>query len=204
VSNAANKALIRRLVNEGQEKGNVDVVDELLAPDFVDHTPFPDVPPTRDGVKMLFQYLRGAFPDLTVRIDEQVAEDDKVVTRKTFLGTHLGEFMGIPSTGKPVTVEVIDIMDIHEGRAWSIVWCSTGWAFSSSLHRIEVVRWRVAGWPAGVSPARLPGSAPLARAIRSAIGTLPRPRRDAAQPAGETPALHSASLPRIPLTTTRS
>jgi predicted ester cyclase len=65
---------------------------------------------------VLFQYLRGAFPDLTVRIDEQVAEDDKVVTRKTFLGTHLGEFMGIPPTGRPVAIEVIDIMDIHEGR----------------------------------------------------------------------------------------
>ncbi|MEO8380409.1 MAG: ester cyclase [Acidobacteriota bacterium] len=112
----SNKALIRRLVNEGQSKGNVDVVDELLSPDFVDHTPFPGVPPTREGVKMLFLYLRGAFPDLTVRIDEQVAENDKVVTRKTFRGTHLGDFMGIPSTGRTVAFEVIDIMDVHHGR----------------------------------------------------------------------------------------
>jgi hypothetical protein len=49
-------------VNEGQEKGNVDVVDELLAPDFVDHTPFPGVPPTRDGVKCCFSICAGLFP----------------------------------------------------------------------------------------------------------------------------------------------
>lgn len=55
-----NKRLVRRLVDEAQSQGNLAVVDELLAADFVDHTPFPGVPPTRDGVKMLFGYLRTA------------------------------------------------------------------------------------------------------------------------------------------------
>ena len=112
----ANKALVRRLVDEGQIKGNLGIVDELLAEDFIDHSPFPGVPPTRAGVKMLFGYLRAAFPDLFVRIDEQVADEEKVVTRKTFAGTHRGEFMGVPSTGRPISFEVIDILTVRDGR----------------------------------------------------------------------------------------
>src|SRR5688500_10053797 len=112
----ANKSLIRRLIDEAQSQGKLDVVDELLADDFVDHTPFPGVPPTRSGVKMLFGYLRSAFPDLQVRIHEQIAEGEKVVTRKTFEGTHQGEFMGVPSTGRTVAFEVIDILTVRDGR----------------------------------------------------------------------------------------
>lgn len=111
-----NKALVRRLIDEAQSNGNLAVVDELLADDFVDNTPFPGLPPTRDGIKMLFGYLRSAFPDLHVRIDEQVAEGEKVVTRKTFLGTHGGEFMGVPATDRPVAFEVIDILTVRDGR----------------------------------------------------------------------------------------
>lgn len=112
----ANKELVCRLVDEAQCRGNLAAVDELLAEDFVDHTPFPGVPPTRDGVKMLFGYLRGAFPDLSVRIDEQIADEEKVVTRKTFQGTHRGEFMGVPPTGRPIAFEVIDILTIRNDR----------------------------------------------------------------------------------------
>ena len=83
---------------------------------FVDRTPFPGVPPTRDGVKMLFGYLRAAFPDLKVDVSEQIAEEDKVVTRKTFRGTHGGEFMGMPATGRPVAFEVIDILTFDGGK----------------------------------------------------------------------------------------
>lgn len=111
-----NKTLVRRLVDEAQTEGNLAVVDEILADDFVDHTPFPGVPPTRDGVKVLFGYLRAAFPDLRVRIDEQVADGEKVVTRKTFAGTHRGEFMGAPPTGRPVSFEVIDILTVRNGK----------------------------------------------------------------------------------------
>lgn len=113
---AENKNLVRRLVDEAQSNGNLAVVDELLAEDFVDHSPFPGLPPTRDGVKTLFGYLRSVFPDLRVRIDEQIADDGKVVTRKTFEGTHSSEFMGVPSTGRPVRFEVIDILTIRDGR----------------------------------------------------------------------------------------
>ena len=116
VSAETNKLVVRRLVDEAQCNGNLAVVDELLADDFVDHSPFPGLPPTREGVKMLFGYLRTVFPDLNVRIDEQVADEEKVVSRKTFTGTHRAEFMGAPATGRPVAFEVIDILTFRDGR----------------------------------------------------------------------------------------
>lgn len=112
----ANTAIVRRLVKEAQEGGNLDVVDELLADDFVDHSPLPGLPPTRDGVRILFAGLRSAFPDLSVTIDEQIADEERVATRKTFRGTHQGPFLGIPPTGRHVAFEAIDILTLSEGR----------------------------------------------------------------------------------------
>lgn len=112
----ANKALVCRLVKEAQEGGQLAVVDELLAEDFVDHTPLPGVPPTRDGVRALFAGLHVAFPDLRVTIHEQIAEDDRVMTRKTFEGTHGGPFMGIPATGNKIAFSVIDILTFGDGK----------------------------------------------------------------------------------------
>jgi len=111
-----NKALVLRLIEEAQVRGNLAAVDEILADDFIDHSPFPGVPPTRDGVKMLFAGLRAAFPDLRVEVGEQIAEGEKVATRKTFRGTHRGDFMGIPATDRPVSFEVIDILTCRVGR----------------------------------------------------------------------------------------
>lgn len=116
MSAETHKAIVRRLVGEAQTEGNLEVVDELLADDFIDHTPFPGVPPTRAGVKMLFAYLRAVFPDLRVSIHEQIADDEKVVNRKSFEGTHRGEFMGVPATGRPVSFEVIDILTFRDSR----------------------------------------------------------------------------------------
>lgn len=109
-----NKATVRRLVDEAQSAGNLAVVDEILAEDFVDSSPFEGVPPTREGVRMLFGALRTAFPDLRVTISEQVAEGDKVVTRKTFRGTQNGPFMALPASGRSVEWEVIDILTFRD------------------------------------------------------------------------------------------
>jgi steroid delta-isomerase-like uncharacterized protein len=111
-----NKALVLRLIDEAQSNGRFDVIDELLADDFVDHTPLPGVPPTRDGIKMLFGYLRSAFPDLRVHVQEQIAEGEKVATRKVFEGTHRGEFLGAPPTERTISFEVIDILTFRDGR----------------------------------------------------------------------------------------
>ncbi|MFN8011689.1 MAG: ester cyclase [Holophagaceae bacterium] len=118
------RASVRRLVQEGQERGDPAVVDELLAPDFVDHRPLPGLSPDRAGVKALFAGLHAAFPDLRVTIEDQVVEPDGVATRKTFRGTHLGPFLGVPATGRAVVFEVIDILRFREGRIsdhWVVV-----------------------------------------------------------------------------------
>jgi steroid delta-isomerase-like uncharacterized protein len=116
MSTEANKILVRRLVDEAQTEGRLEVVDELLADDFVDHSPLPGLPANRDGIRILFGALRAAFPDLRVTIDEQVAEGEKVVTRKTFRGTHGGEFLGAPASGRAVAFEVIDILSVRDGK----------------------------------------------------------------------------------------
>ncbi len=82
------------------------------------------LPPTREGVKQLFTALRTAFPDLHATIHDQIAEGNRVVTRKTFYGTHQGELLGIPATGKQVAFEVIDILQLAGGKItdhWNVV-----------------------------------------------------------------------------------
>jgi steroid delta-isomerase-like uncharacterized protein len=119
-----NKALVRRLVEEVQSGHNLGLVNELLAADFVDHSVPPGLPPDREGVKMQFAMFFQAFPDLHVVIHEQVAEGDRVVTRKTFHGTHQGDLIGIPPTGRPVAFDVIDILRVRDGRItdhWNLV-----------------------------------------------------------------------------------
>jgi steroid delta-isomerase-like uncharacterized protein len=116
MSAESNKLLVRRLIEEAQEGGKLAVVDEILGDDFVDHTPMPGLPPTRDGVRMLFAGMRDAFPDLRITIREQVADEEKVVTRKTFDGTHSAPFLGVPASGNRIAFEVIDILTVRSDR----------------------------------------------------------------------------------------
>ena len=111
-----NKRVVRRFVEEFQNGGNDSAAEELLAADFVDRTPFPGVSPDRDGVKRFFTALRMAFPDLRAKIHDQLAEKDRVATRKTFRGTHRGEFLGISPTGRSIAFDVIDIVRIEDDR----------------------------------------------------------------------------------------
>ena len=121
-STEKNKALERRLVLEGFSKGNLAVVEELVAVDAVDHSATPGMPPGLDGVKLFVTTFRTAFPDFNYTIEDQIAEGDKVVTRVTWNGTHKGPFMGIPPTGKIISVTGIDITRWSNGKAvehWS-------------------------------------------------------------------------------------
>ena len=99
-----NKAQARRSYEEVFNKHNVDAIDEFCAPGFVDHTAPPDVSPGIDGLKQLLGMYFNAFPDLHLTLDEMVAEGDVVVVRSTGRATHTGDLMGIPPTGKPITV----------------------------------------------------------------------------------------------------
>lgn len=119
-----NKAIVRRLVEEAQSGGNLSLVDEILSEDFIDHAPLPGIPATRDGIKILFAAMRSAFPDLQVKINDQIADEEKVATRKTFSGTHQGEFLGVAASGRQVKFEVIDILRLVDGRItdhWVVV-----------------------------------------------------------------------------------
>jgi steroid delta-isomerase-like uncharacterized protein len=111
-----NKASFRRMFEEVMNQGNFSLIDELVAPDMVEHEELPpEIPAGREGIKVFFTMFRGAFPDLNATIDEVIAEGDKVVARSTWSGTHQGEFMGIPATGKRVSFGVIDIMRFADG-----------------------------------------------------------------------------------------
>ena len=117
MSTEQNKALIRRLMEEAFNRGDMSLVDELFAPDFVEHEELPPgIPPGREAVKQLSTMFRSAFPDFKLTIDDMIAEDDKVVVRSTWSGTHKGEFMGIPPTGKSVSFGVIDTVRIADGK----------------------------------------------------------------------------------------
>jgi steroid delta-isomerase-like uncharacterized protein len=90
---------------------DLDAFGELLADDFVEHEELPGGgPPTREGVKDFFRMEIAAFPDLAMTVEDVIDGGDKVVARVRFTGTHQGELMGMPPTGKAVDVQLIDIM----------------------------------------------------------------------------------------------
>jgi steroid delta-isomerase-like uncharacterized protein len=90
--------------------GDIDGFGELIADDLVEHEETPGLAPTKEGVKQFFQMYRAAFPDLRMEAQDVIASGDKVVVRVRATGTHQGEFMGMPATGKSFDVELIDIV----------------------------------------------------------------------------------------------
>ncbi len=112
-----NKALVRRVYDEVINGGNLALIDELFAADFVDHEEFPGLAGGREGVKQFFTMMRAAFPDLRMAIDDLIAEGDKVVARATMSGTHKGEFMGMEPSGKQFRVSAIDVVRFADGKA---------------------------------------------------------------------------------------
>jgi len=121
---ARNKAVVLRFNREVIENGDLAAFEEIMAPDFVNRTAAPGISPGPDGMLfVLNEVLRPAFPDLSVEVHDQLAEGDKVTTRKTLRGTHTGPLQGIPPTGKGVAIEVIDIVRLRDGQYaehWSI------------------------------------------------------------------------------------
>jgi predicted ester cyclase len=111
-----NKALVRRLMEEDISGGNLDVADEIIAPDFYDHTNPPGLERGIEGHKGIVRLFRTTFPDLEWRIEELIAEGDRVVARTTMHGTQLGGFFGLPPTGRRVTMTGVHIMRIADGK----------------------------------------------------------------------------------------
>ncbi len=142
----ANKASARRFVDEVVNRGNLALIDELLAPDFIDHSAPPGVPPNREGAKSFFAMLRGAFPDLHSTVDDQIAEGDKVAQRITAHGTMKGEFAGMPPSGKSATWQSIHILRFANGKTVE------HWAVQDQLGMLQQLGFAEApGQPAGVA-----------------------------------------------------
>jgi steroid delta-isomerase-like uncharacterized protein len=113
---AQNVALYRRFIDDGVGIGRLDTVDETLAPAIELPTIAGMVPATRDGLKLMNQGFRSAFPDLHATIDEIFAFGDWVAARLTWTGTNTGDFMGQPPTGKTISITEIEIVRCENGR----------------------------------------------------------------------------------------
>lgn len=111
-----NKALIRRYVEEAWNKGNVNIMDELMAEHYARHMAISAPPLTREGQKQRILGFRRAFPDLHLTIEDMLAEGEKVSFRLTLRGTHQGEFMRIPPTGKQIAVGAVDVARFEDGK----------------------------------------------------------------------------------------
>jgi steroid delta-isomerase-like uncharacterized protein len=107
----ANKEKARRMLEEAFGQGKVEIVEEILDPDFVCYDPNSESGEVRgaDTIKQEIEWFRSAVPDLTYTVEDQVEEGDKVVTRYTATGTHQGEFFGVAPSGKRIEMSGIQI-----------------------------------------------------------------------------------------------
>jgi predicted SnoaL-like aldol condensation-catalyzing enzyme len=112
----ANKVLMRRFVEEVQNQHKLEAFDTYFDPAFVNYDPWPGLPGTLEGAKQLHRLILAAFPDLRMTIQDMAADGDKVWTRKTATGTHQGELLGVPATGKRVAWKVIDVVTYKDGK----------------------------------------------------------------------------------------
>jgi predicted ester cyclase len=110
-----NKNLMRSFLEELDK--NLTAIDRFLSPNCLAHLPGNPEPTDREGFKQFVTLLYTAFPDLQHKVEDQIAENDKVVSRVTACGTHQGDFQGIVPTGKQVTIADIIITRIQTGKA---------------------------------------------------------------------------------------
>ena len=111
-----NKTTMRRYLDVF-EQGNIELLDELLAPDYVNRTPAtPDLPTGPEGVKGVVSMFRSAMPDLRVAVEDMIAEGDKVATRYTLEGTHEGELFGVPPTGRRLSIKSMTVERVSDGK----------------------------------------------------------------------------------------
>jgi steroid delta-isomerase-like uncharacterized protein len=114
---AHNEKLARRYFEEAWNRGDVAVLDEILAPDYVNHTPStPNPPPGPAGLKPIILAMRRAFPDLHYAIKDVISTEDAVTIRVVMTGTHRGDLFGLAPTGRRVRVDQINIEHIRDGR----------------------------------------------------------------------------------------
>jgi steroid delta-isomerase-like uncharacterized protein len=116
MSTEENMTTNRRFYEEVINQKHLSVVDEVAGEEYVSHSFPPGLPPGREGLKAFISAFHAAFPDGQLSIDQMIAEGDTVATRLTFRGTHTGDFLGIPSTGKQVVVPALDMARYTHGK----------------------------------------------------------------------------------------
>lgn len=129
-----NKALIRQMNREVWEKGNLDFLQKVIHPDYMNRTAPPDRPRGPDGFRPVA--IREAFPDAILTVEDMVAEDDKVVTRYTIRGSHKGLFAGVRPTGKRVVIHGMTLFRLSAGQvveSWSY------WDDVDLLHQLGAI-----------------------------------------------------------------
>jgi steroid delta-isomerase-like uncharacterized protein len=117
------KAMAMRLPVE-LSKGNLGVLDEVVAKDAVEHAVPPGMPNTVEGTRMFFTAFRAAFPDLKFHVEDTIAEGDRVVQRVTGSGTMKGDFMGMPASNKSASWSEMHIVRFQNGKVcehWAVV-----------------------------------------------------------------------------------
>lgn len=119
-----NKAVVARYYADVLNGGEIELLDELAVDDYVEHDPLPAQGNGRADLKRRVEMLRTAFAPLRFRVEDVIAEGDRVVVRWSSSGTHTGEFMGIPPTNRDYTINGIDIHGCRDGRMaehWHVV-----------------------------------------------------------------------------------
>ena len=111
------RAAMQRVYDEVVNGGNHDLIDELFADDFVEHEEFPGLSNDREGVKQFFGMMSAAFDGFRMDVEDLYADGDTAIARLTIRGTHSGEFMGVPASGKEIAVPTVDIVRFAGGKA---------------------------------------------------------------------------------------
>ena len=112
-----NKATVLRFNREVLENGSIDAINEIISPDFINYTAPPGTPNGPQGIiDFTINAMHKALTGISVQIYDQVIENDKVVTRKTIYGTHIGNFMGVAPSNEPVAINIIDIITVKNGQ----------------------------------------------------------------------------------------
>jgi predicted ester cyclase len=114
MSKETNIAVVRRLIDEGFSAGNIDVCDELVAPDSVEHQR--GLKPGAEGTKDTIRILRSQFSDFHIEIEDLVATDDHVWFRNRATGVNTGSVFGRPATNRPIDIAVFDVVRLEDGR----------------------------------------------------------------------------------------
>lgn len=114
MSSDENKALVRHYLDQVWTKGNLEIIDKVIAQEYVQHAR--GVPPGREGVHRFFAMIRSAFPDAHYSVDDLIAEGDKVVWCWTIRATHTGPFQGLSPTNRAVMITGMSIVKIRDGK----------------------------------------------------------------------------------------